>query len=100
MTFHFVILYHCYVFLLRVSNIKLLVILFIALVTTLCSVLCSVLKETLQKNDKNLMIWGGFMTFVLGVYLLLSSGDFSFLLVTGQYMTEITLFYDEKTLFL
>jgi hypothetical protein len=65
-----------------------------------CPRACSVLKTTLQKHDKNLAIWGGFLTFVLAVYFLLSSGDFSFLLVrtrcsgghlVAPYMTTLLL---------
>jgi hypothetical protein len=40
------------------------------------------LTSTLSQNNKNIAIWGGFLTVSLVIYFLVSSGDFSFLLVS------------------
>mmetsp|Transcript_6335 Transcript_6335/g.9555 ORF Transcript_6335/g.9555 Transcript_6335/m.9555 type:complete len:296 (-) Transcript_6335:175-1062(-) len=44
------------------------------------------IKSTLKSNNKNIALWGDFMTASLIVYFLFSSGDFSFLLTYASFM--------------
>ena len=51
------------------------------------------IASTLAQNNKNIAVWGGFLTASLVVYFLFSSGDFSFMLVVIQFRVVVTLMY-------